>query len=525
MSAQATWTPHHNYWLVALTVTLATFMEVLDTSIANVALPHIAGSLSASVDESTWILTSYLVANAVVLPLSAWISDRVGRKRFYMTCVVLFSVSSFFCGLSHSLPMLIFFRVLQGIGGGGLAPSEQAILADTFPPAKRGIGFAVYGMAVVTAPAIGPTLGGYITDHFSWHWIFFINIPVGIVSLMLTSALVEDPPHIVETRARTRGKPVDYIGVILISLGLGAAEVVLDKGQEDDWFNSPFIVFFMVVAVVAVLYFIVWEWHEEHPILELHLLKNPNLAVANGLMLALGAALFGTTVLIPEYLQTVMGYTAQDAGMVLSPGGFTVMLCMPIVGILVSRVDARYLIGFGFVCTAAALWHMTSIYPGIDFKTAVDYRVFQCIGLAFLFVPINTISFVGIPPSQGNQVSAMINLSRNFGGSIGIAAVSTLLARRTQVHQTYLAAHASSYSTAFRTSIASAKAMLFHAGSALPTAAMQADGRIYRAVQQQATALAYVDVVRIFAVCVVFAMPLILFAHRNRPGKGAAMAH
>jgi DHA2 family multidrug resistance protein len=518
----AAWIPRHNPWLVALTVTIATFMEVLDTSIANVALPHIAGSLSASVDESTWVLTSYLIANAVVLPLSAWISDRVGRKRFYMTCVMLFTISSLCCGLCTSLPALIFFRVMQGLGGGGLAPSEQAILADTFPARLRGAGFALYGMAVVLAPAIGPTLGGYITDHYSWHWIFFINIPVGVLSLFLSSVMVEDPPHVVEAKAHTRGKPVDFMGFGLIALGLGSLEVVLDKGQEEDWFSSPFIVTFAILAVIGVAYFIIWEWNEEHPILELRLLKNPNLAVANGLMFALGAILFGTTVLIPEYLQTVMGYTAQNAGMVLSPGGLTVMICMPVVGQLVSRVDARYLIAFGFIVLGLALIHMSSIYPGIDFHTAMMYRIYQSFGLAFLFVPINTISFVNIPPSQGNQVSAMINLFRNLGGSVGISVLSTILARRSQVHQTYLSGYTAT--PAFAKAIHSAQTMLIASGNSIPDAASRANGEMYRTLTQQSTALAYIDAIHVMAVCCVVALPLILFARRNRP-RAAAMAH
>jgi DHA2 family multidrug resistance protein len=521
--AHGGWVPKHNPWLVALTVTIATFMEVLDTSIANVSLPHIAGSLSASVDESAWVLTSYLVANAVSLPLSAWISDRVGRKRFYMTCVMLFTVSSLLCGLSTSLPMLIFFRVLQGIGGGGLAPSEQAILADTFPARLRGAGFAMYGMAVVLAPAIGPTLGGYITDHYSWHWIFFINIPVGIFSLFLSSVMVEDPPHVLESMKRTAGNPVDFMGFGLIALGLGSLEVVLDKGQEDDWFSSTFIIVFGVLAVIGLAYFVVWEWNEEHPILELRLLKNRNFAVANVMMLVLGAILFGTTVLIPQYLQTVMGYTAENAGMVLSPGGFTVMLCMPIVGQLVSRVDARILIGFGFLVLFVALLNMSHIYPGIDFHTATLYRVYQSVGLAFLFVPINTISFVNIRPSQSNQVSAMVNLCRNLGGSIGISALSTMLVRRQQVHQTYLAARAAG--APLENALMGARTILFHAGSAMPDATLQANGQIYGSLLQQATALAYIDVIRVFAVACAVAIPLLLLARRNKAGGAAAMAH
>jgi DHA2 family multidrug resistance protein len=343
-----------------------------------------------------------------------------------------------------------------------------------------------------------------------------------VLSLFLTSVMVEDPPHVLEAKVHTRGKPVDFMGFGLIALGLGSLEVVLDKGQEEDWFNSPFIITFMVLAVIGLAYFVVWEWNEEHPILELRLLKNPNFAVANALMFALGAVLFGTTVLIPEYLQTVMGYTAQNAGMVLSPGGITVMICMPIVGQLVSRVDARYLIAFGFVVLAVALVHMSTIYPGIDFRTAMFYRIYQSIGLAFLFVPINTISFVNIPPSQGNQVSAMINLFRNLGGSVGISALSTILARRSQVHQSYLAAHTSS--PAFANVLHTAKAMFFTAGNSLPDAAKLANGELYRTVQQQATALAYIDAIRVLTVCCVLALPLIMFARRNRPG-GAAMAH
>jgi DHA2 family multidrug resistance protein len=521
--SQPAWVPRHNPWLVALTVTLATFMEVLDTSIANVALPHIAGSLSASVDESAWVLTSYLVANAVTLPLSAWISDRIGRKRFYMTCVALFTISSVCCGLSTSLGMLIFFRVIQGLGGGGLAPSEQAILADTFPARLRGVGFAVYGMAVVLAPAIGPTLGGFITDHYSWHWIFFINLPVGLLSLSLTSLMVEDPPHVIATGKRTRGNPVDYVGFAFIALGLGSLEVVLDKGQEDDWFSSPFIVLFAVLAVIGLAYFVVWEWHEEHPVLEIRLLKNPNLAVSALLMLALGAVLFGTTVMIPEYLQTIMGYTAERAGMALSPGGLTVMACMPIVGQLVSRIDARPLIAFGFIMLTISMVNMGSIYPGIDFHTAMMYRILQSIGLAFLFVPINTMSFVNVPPSKGNQVSAMINLFRNVGGSIGISFLGTLLARRSQVHQTYLAAHTAS--SAYNTAITSVGGILQHAGTAVPDSARQATGQVYRTLTQQAAALAYVDAAHVFAVFCVLAMPLLLIARRNKPAFGPPVAH
>src|SRR3979490_2361611 len=337
--------PAINPWIIAMAVTLATFMEVLDTSIANVSLPHIAGSLSAGTDESTWVLTSYLVSNAIVLPLSGWISSIIGRKRFYMSCVAIFTISSLLCGLAPNLGMLIFFRILQGAGGGGLQPSEQAILADTFPPAKRGMAFAVYGLAVVLAPAIGPTLGGWITDNFTWRWIFLLNIPVGILSLMLTSRLIQDPPEF--RRRKWSETQIDYMGLGLIVVGLGALQIVLDKGQREDWFESQFIVVLSVVSAAALILAVIWEWRHKDPIVELHLYKERTFATANFLMFMLGFALLGSTLLLPLFMQTLLGYTAERSGMALSPGGFTIMVIMPIVGFLLSRYSPRYLMMFG----------------------------------------------------------------------------------------------------------------------------------------------------------------------------------
>jgi MFS transporter, DHA2 family, multidrug resistance protein len=493
-------------------------MEVLDTSIANVALPHIAGSLSAGQDESTWVLTSYLVSNAIVLPISAWASDRMGRKRFYMTCVLLFTLSSLLCGLSTTLPMLIFFRILQGAGGGGLGPSEQAILADTFLPEQRGMGFAMYGMAVVLAPAIGPTLGGYLTDNYSWHWIFFINVPIGILSLFLTSRMVEDPPWIDDARERAKHSPVDYMGLALVAVGLGALQVVLDKGQREDWFASHFIQIFTAVTVIASIGFVIWEWREPHPILNLRLLKNRSFAVSNMLMFVLGAVLYGSTVLIPQFLQTVMGYTAELAGMALSPGGLVVMAMMPIVGTLVSRVDPRKLITVGFIALALSMFHMSSLYLGIDFKTAMMYRVYQSIGLAFLFVPINTLCYVGVPQEQNNQISAMINLMRNLGGSFGISFVVTMLARRMQVHQSILASHTanSSHMQDMLRSMSSTYAARMGSG---PGAMQQAYGSVYATMQQQAAVLSYRDTIIMMAILTVAVMPLVLLARKPKAGE------
>jgi DHA2 family multidrug resistance protein len=525
MAAPGVWRPKHNPWAVAITVTLATFMEVLDTSIANVALPHISGGLSASQDEATWVLTSYLVSNAVVLPISAWLATRVGRKRFYMSCVALFTASSFLCGFAPSLPWLIFFRVLQGVGGGGLAPSEQAILADTFPPAKRGMAFAMYGLAVVFAPAIGPTLGGFIVDHASWRWIFYINVPVGLLSLILSSIMVEDPPFLQEERVRSQNIRVDWIGLLLVTVAFGSLQVVLDKGQQDDWLSSRLIVFFGMATVICLISTVIWESAHPNPIVNVRLLRNGNFAVSTVLMFVLGGVLYGTTVLLPQFLQTLMGYTAERAGEVLSPGGFATMLMMPLVGYLVSRVPAKYLIAFGFAGLSAALFHMTSINLGIDMPTATWYRIFQALSLAFLFVPINTVAYIGVPQNQNNQVSGLLNLARNIGGSVGIAFVTTMIVRRAQTHQTYLVDNTYASNPLLRERLNSLQGAAGDSGG--PVQALQhAYAQLYQVVQQQAQVLSYVDIIRDFAFLTLFLVPIILVVlKKNRPGQAPAGAH
>ncbi len=511
----AAWRPRHNPWLIALTVTLATFMEVLDTSIANVALPHIAGSLGASADESTWVLTSYLVSNAIILPISAWLATRMGRKRFYMTCVALFASSSFLCGLAPSLGMLILFRVLQGAGGGGLQPSEQAILADTFAPSKRGMAFAVYGMAVVVAPAIGPTIGGWITDNYSWRWIFYINVPISIISLYLTHRLVDDPPYLTKERERRKGIRVDYIGLGLVALGIGTLQLVLDKGQEADWFSSHWITAALALAIILLVTWVVWEWRHEHPIVELKLLKNRNFATAMGFMFVLGAVLYGTTVLIPQYLQLLMGYSAVSAGEALAGGGFIMMLTMPLSGFLVSKMDQRVLMSAGFATTAASLYYMaTHLTLGMDFQTAAMLRVYQVAGLAFIFVPSNTLSYVDIPPEKNNQISSMISFIRNIGGSIGIALLSTFITRGAQERQTYLSGHMNKGNPQFRQMIDGLTATLRSQGLSPTEAMRQAYGRAAALLQQQATTLAYTDVVSALAIIVACLVPLCFIMKR-----------
>ncbi|HUA85978.1 MAG TPA: DHA2 family efflux MFS transporter permease subunit [Bryobacteraceae bacterium] len=517
------WTPSHNPWVIALVVTMATFMEVLDTSIANVALPHMAGSLSAGTDESAWVLSSYLVANAIILPISAWLATRYGRKRFYMTCVVLFGVSSFLCGLAPSLSWLVFFRVLQGLGGGGLAPSEQAILADTFPPQKRGMAFAIYGMAVVLAPAIGPTLGGYITDNFNWRWIFYINVPVAILSLILSSRFVEDPPFLKTMRERA-GK-VDYVGLGLIAIGLGSAQVVLDKGQRDDWFASNFILIFSICAVIGIIGAVIWEYYQENPVIDVHLFRNRNFFVSCVLMFMLGAALFGATVLLPQMVQTLMGYTAEQAGWVLSPGAVVIIILLPFVGKMVSKIDPRYMIAFGFVAAGIALLYMTEVNQDMDFKTIVMMRIYQMAGVAFLFVPIQTLCYVGIPMEKNNNISGMINLARNMGGSIGIAGLETILARRQQFHQSVLAAHTSQFDAPFQATLHSITAAMQNAGYDLATATQMAYTQIYGMVQGQAAWLAYIDTIYLYGLICLSVAPLAFLMQRPKKGGGPGAIH
>jgi MFS transporter, DHA2 family, multidrug resistance protein len=521
----APWKPKYNPWIVALTVTLATFMEVLDTSIANVALPHIAGGLSASQDESTWVLTSYLVSNAVILPISAWLSVLVGRKRFYMTCVTLFTISSFLCGLAPSLGFLVAFRVMQGLGGGGLATSEQAILADTFSLEKRGMAFAVYGMAVVAAPAIGPTLGGWITDNYSWRWIFYINIPVGLLSLYLTNRIVEDPPYMESERRKTLQNPIDYWGLALIAVGIGCLQYVLDKGQEEDWFASRIITALLLMAAVTLTCFVVNEWKHSNPIMDLRLLGQRNFATSAFMMFVLGMVLFGTTVLIPQFLQVQMGYSATSAGKALSVGAVVLVFMMPIVGQLITRVDPRLLIATGFTMTSLALFHMTSINLGIDFRTAMMYRVYQMCGLAFVFIPISTLAYVGIPRHKSNQVAGMNNFMRNLGGSIGISMLSTFLVRFGQKHQVYLSAHTSAGDPLFTERITGLARTFTSQGIPPDQATAQAYSLMYRTITLQAGTLAYVDIIAFGAVVILCLVPMPFLMQRPPKRAPAIAAH
>ena len=501
------WKPRYNPWAIALTVTLATFMEVLDTSIANVALPHIAGSLGASQEEATWVLTSYLVSSAVVLPISGWLSNRFGRKRFYMTCVALFTICSLLCGLAPTLPFLILARILQGVGGGGLAPSEQAILADTFSVAKRGQAFALYGMAVVVAPAIGPTLGGWITDNFNWHWIFFINLPIGLVSLYLSNKLVEDPPSFKE---RSKQKlPIDFTGLALVAGGVGCLEFFLDKGQEKDWFGSTEIQVIASLALMLLVTFVVWEWRHPDPIVDLKLLKNRNFGTAVFLQLVLGMVLFGSTVLIPQYLQSLLGYTAERAGLVLSPAGFVMMAGMAIAGRSLSwKIDPRLTVALGYLAVSLGIYNLTRLSLDTAYGDVTLWRMLQVIGLPFVFIPISTLNYVGVPRSKSNQISSLSNFARNLGGSVGTALLTTFLARTAQTHQTTLAANTVVGSAPYMRYMAQVAGVFRDGGMSALQSVQMATGYAYQQLLRQSSMLAYKNAFAMLSAVIFCLIPL-----------------
>ncbi len=519
--------PGVNPWVVAIVVTMATFMEILDTSIANVSLPHIAGSLGTDQSQATWVLTSYLVANAIVLPLSAWLSRICGRRNFYMGCVALFTISSFLCGIAPNLGSLIFFRVLQGIGGGGLAPCEQAILVDTFPPAKRAGAFALYSMAIVLAPAIGPPMGGWITDHFSWRWVFLINIPIGLLSLFLSSQFVHDPPEFAEEvkAARKAGwAKVDFVGILLVAVGLGCLEVVLDKGQEDDWFGSPFIVWFFSISVLSLIILVIWEWFHDDPVIDLRLLKNRNFALSCGYFALFGAVIFGSTVQIPQMLQQLYGYTAAQAGSVLTPGALMVVCMAPFIVKLLPIVGAPRMIFTGFAIIAISLWHFNGFNLHSDYGDFVLARMIQGFGLGFIFVPITQLGYSYLPKAANNKASSMTNLFRNLGGSIGIAFVTTMLARRGQYHHSVLVENITTTNPIYQERLVAASKAFVRAGLD-PLAAMdKARATIGVEIGRQASILSYLDNFWLLGIVALVGVAMAFFIKSFRSG-GAPAAH
>ena len=482
---------HRSPWLIAIIVSIATFMEVLDSTIANVSLRHIAGSLGASQDESTWIISSYLVANAIVLPISGWLANVIGRKRFYMICVGLFTVASVACGFATSLSFMLTMRVLQGLGGGGLAPVEQSMFADTFPTAMLPKAFALYGLTVLVAPAIGPVLGGWLTDNLSWHWVFLINLPVGLVSLTLTWLFVTEPEALKEDRRRllSSGFRVDYIGFALVALGFGSMQVVLDRFQQDDGFSSTLVLGLAIVSAAALATLAVWEWEHPAPAVDLRLLGARNFAISAGVMFLIGFMLMSTTQLLPQFTQTLLGYDATTSGLTLGIGGMVTIFLMPVAGILSSgKVPARWLLAGGLIVSGLALVHVSGFTGGVTFWDVARARLYQVIPLPFLFIPISAVSYIGLPKNKSNEASAISNLMRNLGGSVGVAFASLWLQYRTQFHHARLAEHVTPYSDMHGQTLA----------------------QLGRAVEIQASVMSYLDVFWMLGVVALVVWPVTL---------------
>ena len=492
------WTPRVNPWIIAGTVALAAFMEVLDTSIANVALPHISGSLAASQDQGTWVLTSYLVSNAIVLPLGGWASSIFGRKNFFMICITLFTISSFLCGIAPSLPLLLVFRVLQGVGGGGLQPMAQAIMADSFDPKRRGVAFSLYALVTVLAPSIGPTLGGWITDNYSWRWIFYINIPVGIIALVLVSRLVDDPPWIKSDRKNFfRG---DYVGIGLLTLAMAGLQIALDKGEENDWFASNFIRGFAAMFVIGMIALIIWELRgTKNPIMQLRLFRFKNFAICCFLMLLVGGILNAGTVLQPQFLQQLLGYTATNAGKALTGGGLALLVVAPIAGILSDKFPARNIVATAFVFFAIAYWYVsTHLTLDISFGYNAFLRVIQVVPIPFCFIAITNAAYVGLPKEASNQVAGLINFARNIGGSILISLTGAEVTNRSLFHQARLGNAMTYGNDAYTQQVQQTSSFLAQtAGQAQGHYAAQAS--IYQQLIQQSTIMGYADVYRLLA--------------------------
>ncbi|HEY1576688.1 MAG TPA: DHA2 family efflux MFS transporter permease subunit [Terracidiphilus sp.] len=512
------WKPSVNPWLVALSVMLSTFMVVLDSSVANVALPHIAGNLSASTDESTWVLTSYLVSNAIMLPAAGWIARRIGRKRLLMLSILVFTGASLLCGLALNMPMLIVARILQGVGGGGMQPLAQSILLESFPPEQHGTAMAVYGMGIVVAPVIGPTLGGWITDSYSWRWIFYVNLPVGILALIMANLYIEDPPYL---RRHFRGA-IDYAGFGFMALWLATLQLVLDKGQEADWFEATWICWVSAVSVIALIAFVAREFTSRDPIVQLRVLSDRSFGVGTVLTCIYGFTLYGVTALLPLFLQTVMGYPALDSGLAVSPRGIGSILSMLVVGSLVNRIDGRALLAFGFALLAYSTWQLSRINLDISMFSVIWPNILNGFAGGFIFVPLTTMTMGQLRKEQIGNAAGIYNLMRNIGGSVGIASVTTMLVRGSQIHQNYLAAHLTPENPGVRDTLLGFQNHLREAGASTYNAGAAAMGALYRDIQQQATVLSYADSFRFMTFLMLICVPLVLLFRRPRKGRRGA---
>ena len=518
--AHGQWKPRVNPWLIAATVALAAFMEVLDTSIANVALPHIAGNLGASEDQGTWVLTSYLVSNAIVLPAGAWASSVIGRKKFFLSCIALFTVASFLCGIAPSLPILLIARVIQGAGGGGLQPMAQAIMADSFDEKRRGQAFALYGLVAVLAPSIGPTLGGWITDNYSWRWIFYINIPVGALASFLVSRFVEDPPWIKADRSNFF--KLDYIGLGLLSLAMGGMQVFLDKGEEKAWFGSDFIRFFAMLFAVGMVGLVWWELRAKNPIMNLKLFRFKNFAICCLLMLLVGGVLNAATVLQPQFMQELLGYTATKAGEALTGGGIALLFMMPMAGVAVGRFAARNLVVLGFAFFAFSFYFSsTHISLGMSFNYNAFLRILQVMPIPFAFIAITNAAYVGLPREASNQVSGIINFVRNVGGSVLIALTGAGVTQRTMFHESRLQNYMQPGSQAYTSQVSAMTGFFQGITGNTADARNMAQANLYQQMNQQASVMGYQDIYRILCWMSVILIAFGFLLSKNRPGQGA----
>ncbi|HVC19156.1 MAG TPA: DHA2 family efflux MFS transporter permease subunit [Vicinamibacterales bacterium] len=512
--------PYINPWIIAVAVMFATFMEVLDTTVVNVSLPHIAGSLSATVDEATWALTSYLVANAIILPITGWLANTFGRKRLLMASVTGFTAASFLCGLAPNLPTLILFRVIQGATGGCLQPLSQAVLLEAFPPHERGKAMAFWGLGIVVAPILGPVLGGWLTDTYSWRWVFYINIPVGVASIIMTQLFIFDPPYI-----RRKAGGIDYWGIGMLAVGIGSLQIVLDKGQEVDWFSSNLILGLAILAAVLLTLFIIWELVAEHPVVDLRVFKERTYASGVFLMTTLGFVLYGSLVLLPLMLQTLMGYSALEAGIAMAPRGLGSFIFMPIVGVLLGRHDARKMLAIGVAVSAWTLIWLSFINLNAGYWDIFWPQFVQGMGMAFVFVPLTTITMDPVPKERMGNATSLFNVMRNIGGSVGIATATTLLAREQQVHTSIMGAHINPYSEPARLMLQQMRAAFVAAGSDPTTALQRTYAALFGMVQQQAAMMSFVEIFFWFGVLFFAVLPLVLLMRRPAAKPGSMAAH
>ncbi len=507
-----------NKWLITFTVMLPTLIEIIDTSVVNVSLDHIRGSLSAGIDESTWTITSYLVSNAIIIPMTGWLSRFFGRKRYLIISISVFTISSFLCGAAWSLQSLVFFRVLQGLGGGALQPLSQSILLETFPPRQHGIAMAVFGIGIMFGPIVGPLLGGWITDNWSWHWIFFINVPIGIISVFLTLLFITDPPYMKKMKMK-----IDYWGLAFLTLGLGCLQIVLDKGQQENWFSSDFIFWLSIISVFSLISFVIAELYSKNPIVNLKAFKNLSFSTGNIVMFLGFFNLFASIVLLPIYLQTLMCYTSYLAGVVLGPGGIATLIALPLAGSLVNKVNPKALLAFGIIVNAYATYLMSNFNLSADFYTVIWPRVVLGIGMGFFFIPLTTMTMAGIKKEDMGNASAIYNLLRNLGGSFGVAFVTTMLSRRAQFHQTSLVEHLTPFDRAYQIFSDKSAEFLQYKGFENSLSEQGGLGMMYRELLRQASMLSFNDAFRIVSIIMICVLPLVLLMKRSAAVKSSGM--